>query len=496
MINRLSYLFLVAILFVLRGFRSCLERQTSMYRSMGIAWLQPVFEWIARHKAYHVYRRALRDCPAYQEFIGIRPVVRNASHFDEVPVTDKDNYVRAFSIESRCYGGKIPRRGVIIDESSGSSGTPNNWVRGPAERASVARLIQMVFDAKYGDEALMILNCFALGPWATGMSVSMSLAEVARLKSIGPDVEKLENSLRTFGPDYHYMIAGYPPFIRNFVDTTSLDLNEYNAHLVVGGEGISENLRTHLAKHFRSITSSYGASDLEINIASESDLTIAIRKICHERPELSRKLFGRDDAPMIFQYNPLDYVIEQNDEGELLFTIARLSNVAPKLRYNLHDLGGRYRAVELFRILRSEGVKVEDLKVPVDYFPILYLFGRSDLTVPFYGSKIFTSDIESIIYGHEGLAGTVNTFQIRSFEDETLTRQLLIRLECAEGHSPDELPDGLVNLMFEGLIRVNQDFREVSSLFEEAQLTVEVFEYMEGPFASRDIRVKNRYISE
>jgi phenylacetate-CoA ligase len=38
--------------------------------------------------------------------------------------------------------------------------------------------------------------------------------------------------------------------------------------LIVSGEGISEPLRTHLLDHFQSVISSYGASDLEINIGS------------------------------------------------------------------------------------------------------------------------------------------------------------------------------------------------------------------------------------
>ena len=51
-----------------------------------------------------------------------------------IPVTDKESYVKRFSVEQRCRGGKIPSRGVVIDESSGTSGAPNNWVRGRAER--------------------------------------------------------------------------------------------------------------------------------------------------------------------------------------------------------------------------------------------------------------------------------------------------------------------------------------------------------------------------
>src|SRR5204863_1767743 len=117
----------------------------------------------------------------------------------------------------------------------------------------------------YEGQCCLLLNCFALGPWATGMNVSMSLVDVGILKSIGPDQKKLENTLSLFGTGYRYLVFGYPPFIKSFVDTTALDLSQYHMDLVVGGEGISEGLRAHLLKSFQSVISSYGASDLEIN---------------------------------------------------------------------------------------------------------------------------------------------------------------------------------------------------------------------------------------
>jgi hypothetical protein len=49
---------------------------------------------------------------------------------------------------------------------------------------------------------------------------------------------------------------------------------------VVGGEGISEALRAHLSQVFKRVVSSYGASDLEINVAVETNLTRALRRRC------------------------------------------------------------------------------------------------------------------------------------------------------------------------------------------------------------------------
>ena len=53
---------------------------------------------------------------------------------DSDSIIDKDNYVKSYSLEERCVNGDLPDSGLVIDESSGSSGLPTNWVRGEKER--------------------------------------------------------------------------------------------------------------------------------------------------------------------------------------------------------------------------------------------------------------------------------------------------------------------------------------------------------------------------
>ncbi len=84
-----------------------------------------------------------------------------------IPAMDKPNYILPYTIEQRCVGGKMPMRGAVIDESSGSTGEPNNWVRGPEERKHVARMLQISMHHMLGGKPRMFINAFALGPWAT-----------------------------------------------------------------------------------------------------------------------------------------------------------------------------------------------------------------------------------------------------------------------------------------------------------------------------------------
>jgi len=53
----------------------------------------------------------------------------------------------------------------------------------------------------------------------------------------------------------------------------------------------------------------------------------------------------------------------------------------------------------------------------------------------------------------------------------------------------------LHKIFFEGLGRCNQDFREVTKMFDRSCVEIELYEFETGPFHERDIRVKNNYVS-
>ena len=495
MIDRLLTGSTLWLLWIIRRIIS-LDRRAYMLLSAGA--IQPFLARIGMLRAHAVYLKAKDHCPAYRAFLAREGVSNNGSwKLSDLPITTKENYVKKYSLVDRCYFGKLPAAGVVIDESSGSSGVPNNWVRSAEERDDVKRILQLNYQLIYRDSGCILLNCFALGPWATGMNVSMSLVDVGILKSIGPDQKKLENSLELFGDSYRYLIFGYPPFIKSFVDTTSLDLEKYRMDLIVGGEGISEPLRTHLLKYFQTVISSYGASDLEINIGVETELTINLRRLCMKDRELSQKLFGREMPPMIFQYNALDYIVETTPAGELVFTIGRQTSAAPKLRYNLHDIGGTITHAQLRDKLALHGIDISQLAALQSRFPILYVYGRSDLTVPFYGAKVYPTDLEEIINADPNLARQLNSFQISSYEDEAINRRLKICLETVKNlPGPLVATEELHQTIFEGLCRVNQDFREVTKMFDRSCVELEIYDFETGPFKGRDIRVKHKYVAQ
>ena len=82
-----------------------------------------------------------------------------------------------------------------------------------------------------------------------------------------------------------------------------------------------------------------------------------------------------------------------------------------------------------------------------------------------------------------------------SQEDSELKRTLLIHLEKMKNDQAD-LPnlDELHEIFFTELCRVNQDFREVTKMFDKTCVKINLHDFETGVFAGRDIRVKNKYI--
>ena len=70
--------------------------------------------------------------PAYRDFAGDRTHRARQDRLDfihSLPVTDKRSYIDRYSLAERCVDGRLPMIGTQLDESSGSSGVPYNWVR-------------------------------------------------------------------------------------------------------------------------------------------------------------------------------------------------------------------------------------------------------------------------------------------------------------------------------------------------------------------------------
>lgn len=450
-------------------------------------------EWISRRRASAAFLNARDQVPAYRDFL-LEQGAADVRDFADIPPMDKESYIKRYPLEALCLGGRLPQRGAVLDESSGSSGTASNWVRGRTERRAARRLMEHSARATFGEEPFVLLNAFALGPWATGMNVSMSLVDRCVLKSIGPDVGKVVATLELLGPKYKYVIAGYPPFLKTLVDTAAIDWSLYDVRAVVGGEGMSEPLRTALNRCFRKTVSSYGASDLEINLGVETDFSIALRQLAAGNDALARDLYGHEALPMIFQYDPLNYHVESDADRNLLFTINRLENVSPRIRYNIHDRGIVLPTGIVRDVLQSHGVRIDELGPRVD-LPLLFHWGRQDSSVGFYGCKVTPEDVQHVMLRIPELAARVAHFALHPYEDAQANKRLELWFELGEGVPLPADPCALDCHVWRELAAVNQDFREsVKMIPADRRPRVKLFPFGASPMSGQDVRLKRKYV--
>lgn len=455
---------------------------------------------LGKVRAVRVYRHAAKYVPAYRDFLAkqnyAEPKIGAFSvSLNGVPEMDKTHYIKKYYLTEKLWNGRLPKSGVMLDESSGSSGKPTSWARGRKERRFTKRIIQVAFNRLIVDQDPIVINTFAMGAWSTGFNTSLSLLEVTRVKSTGPDLTKAIDTLLELGPSFDYVITGYPPFLKQIADDKRVDWSKYNVSAIYGGEGISEPMRQSLLKVFSSVVGSYGASDLEINIAHETDFTIALRKALIEDEKLRGILVkqNRGIMPMIFQYNPYDYLFETNEKSELLVTICRLQNLSPRIRYNIHDLGHVEDFYRLKKTLKAAGRK-DMLKLAELDFGVLFYYGRSDLSVDYYGGVVGPEEIRQIINANEEYKKRVANFRLISYEDKEHQKHLLIALEMA-GEAPVAASEKqkLLDIILEQLFVLNLDFK---AGYDMARYKPELRTYKpgEGIFDAAHQKVKNDYV--
>ena len=456
--------------------------------------------FLGKVRAVRLYRRAVKRVPAYRDYMSKQQYkgpyigIRGAT-LGDIPEIDKASYIKKYFLTDKLNDGILPKSGVMLDESSGSSGKPTSWARGKKERRFTRRLIQVAFRHLVENKNTIVINTFAMGAWSTGFNTSLSLLEVSRVKSTGPDLTKAIDTLLELGPEFDYVITGYPPFLKQLADDPRIDWSKYKVSTIFGGEGISEPMRESLLQVFTSVTGPYGASDLEINTAHETEFTIALRQALIKDTSLRSALLkqNRGIVPMIFQYNPYDYLFENNDKGELLVSICRLENISPRIRYNIHDLGHPEDFYSFKKRLAELGR--QDLLKLVEFdFGVLFYYGRSDLSVDYYGGVVGPEEIRQIINASDDYKQKVANFRLISYEDKSHQKHLLFALESVpDVKISDAEKQKLLDIIIEQLFVLNLDFK---AGYEMANHKPEIRIYGpgEGIFDTAHQKVKNDYV--
>ncbi|MFA6302963.1 MAG: hypothetical protein WC627_07505 [Legionella sp.] len=503
--------------------------------------------------------------PAYKKYL-------NDKHFDtvsdkefhDIPQMTKNDYIKKQEHDEDTHiNGKYP---VVskTDTSTGTTGKPTEWVRGEKELDTVKRSLALAARFQFGHRRLNYINAFALGPWATGLTVYELMRETGSVFATGPDKQKildklisinryeqhqLELAIETLNTNHgnvidnpskkiiqdfltgflkemikdrnakfsrvwsscftqqsvatkkalnlylkeiraiannlnneksQIIVAGYPPFLKDltaFAKEKGYNFADFGAIAIVGGQAMSEAMRDQVIEHgFQQVFSSYGASDLDINLGVETDYEVSVRKTIEKNPNLARELYGENKGlPMVFHYDPMNYHVECDDDNNLIFTCARNDRSSPRIRYNLGDKGRIYASSDVQALLTKYGM----FQQPKTNLPLMFVWGRDSMVV-YNGANLDFTELERAITLDSELKNKVLKKAFYTHGDD-----IEVWLELNDGLAlpTDGEMQAHTHAIYHNLVSLNQDFRfQVDKLDDRTPLPmVRFFRRGESP---------------
>jgi phenylacetate-CoA ligase len=431
----------------------------------------------AETQLLELFQRTARDVPAYQEFLAKQQVdpasVKSYSDFSHLPLMTKQNYINAFALPERCHGGSLAGCEMIA-MSSGSTGKPLSWPRSLTHELDAATRFEQVFAHGFAADrrTTLVVICFALGSWVGGMYTAQCCRYLAQigypitLVTPGNNPAEIFRVVAELGPHFEQVVlAGYPPFLKEVVDrgrAQGLDWQPFNIKLILAGEVFSEEWRSLVCERVGSVdpgastASLYGTADGGV-LGNETPLSIAIRRFFATRPEAAREVFGEARLPTLVQYDACSRYFETY-EGTLV--VSGDSGV-PLIRYHIADKGGVFGYDELLRRVQELGGDPLAGLDPnrVAPLPFVYLFGRADFTVSYFGANVYPENISVGLEQEQIRNGVSGKFVLEVKENTEHDQELLVTVELAPGTQGTVAQEEAIgHSIRQQLLRLNSEF--------------------------------------
>lgn len=446
----------------------------------------PLEERLARHlkvapdrEALDLFRSVAAEVPAYRDFLkreGIDPArIRTPLDFQTLPLLTKQNYMLAYRLPQLCRHGRLDRCEMIA-VSSGSTGTPLFWPRSLPHELDIAFRFEQIFrDAFRSDRRpTLAVICFALGTWVGGMYTAACCRYLAQkgypisLVTPGNNKNEIFRVIDALAPHFEQVVlAGYPPFIKEVIDqglAQGIDWKRLSVKLMFAGEVFSEEWRNLVCERVGSndpihdTASLYGTADAGV-LGNETPLSISIRQFLAGHPAAARSLFGESRLPTLVQYNPLSRFFEVTPEGTLVVTG---DNGVPLIRYHIADKGGIVPYGKMLRFVQEAGgdpfVRLQG-QSGVHPLPFVYLFGRADFTVSYYGANIYPENIAVGLERDPVKNWVTGKFVLQVGENEAKEKVLQIVVELLPGTGGDDAKRrAIARSIRQELLRLNSEF--------------------------------------
>lgn len=439
-----------------------------------------------------LFKEVAATVPAYKAFLTANNInpdsIQTYADFQKLPLITKGNYLQLNSLTDLCRQGQLSMCDAIA-VSSGSTGKPTFWSRFITDELQIATRFEQIFKDSFGadNKTTLAVICFTLGTWVGGMYTTNCCRYLASkgypLTVVTPGNNQAEifRVVKELGAMYEQVVLlGYPPFLKDAIDNgirQGMEWQKYSIKLVMAGEVFSEEWRALVGERVggKNIcydsASLYGTADAGV-LGNETPLSICIRRFLANNPDAALELFGESRLPTLLQYDPLSRFFETTD-GTLLFSG---DNGIPLLRYHIADTGGIITYEEMLAFLAKWNFNplAELQSNKVHQLPFVYVFGRSNFTVSYFGANIYPENVTVGLEQEEIKEWVTGKFVLQALEDADKNRFLSIVVELAPGvEAKAEMENAIALSITSQLLRLNSEFANyVPSSYQKPQITL------------------------
>lgn len=420
------------------------------------------------------------DVPAYKAFLTKQGIshrsIKTFEDFAKLPLTTKDNYHTCYPLADLCQNGQLATCDMIA-VSSGSTGKPTFWPRFVTDELQIATRFEQIFHDSFSadNRSTLAVICFTLGTWVGGIYTTNCCRYLASkgypitVVTPGNNKDEIYRVVQELGTAFEQVVLlGYPPFLKDVIDSgiaRGVEWQQYQIKLVMAGEVFSEEWRSLVGERVGSknpcydSASLYGTADAGV-LGNETPLSICIRRFLAEHPDAARALFGESRLPTLVQYDPLSRFFEV-EEGTLLFSG---DNGIPLVRYHIADSGGLIAYEAMLTFLAEWGFDpVAQLQQTggrgIHPLPFVYVFGRSNFTVSYFGANIYPENVTVGLEQGEIREWVTGKFVLQVKEDAEQNRFLSVVVELAPGvEGSEEQQDAIAFSILSQLLRLNSEF--------------------------------------
>lgn len=321
-----------------------------------------------RKKILEVFTKSKNSCEAYQDFLSQRNVDKLNS-VDDIPITDKDNYFRKYTLTQKMYRDVELSDYYMVCSSSGSTGEPTFWPR-DMKKDELAESGHTAFLDEHFQvlsKKSLIVIALDLGSTTAGLMhtrLSIDLAKKAKATIITPGCRAHDASVMIENLYRYYdqvILLAYPTLINEIIDDASRNnftFNKWNLKIGYTGSGASELWRLEIINQYHiapsEIISFYGCTETGF-IGVESKAVNNLINVCLNNRPLIKKLFKVDYLPTIVDNTTPNKYFEIIDD-ELTITV---DQPIPLIRFNLHDEADVLSLTQIKKVLSEENIEVD-----------------------------------------------------------------------------------------------------------------------------------------